>query len=630
MIKLKNITILILVGISFLVNAQNSDISKELKEVIVSENRASLSQNITNVYIIQLKDIKNAPVQSIEELLEYALNVDVRQRSGQGIQSDISIRGGNFEQVLIMLNGIKMNDPQTGHHNMDIPVSLEQIKRIEILTGGASRVFGNYAFTGAINIITKKNNSSSIILSAGKDNFIDTELNLSKKINSIHHTVSVNSKKYDGYINNMDYKINNLFYQANTKIQSTKALFNFGIINKEFGAFNFYTPVYPDQFEKTQTTFASLQIKRKGKISIENKLYWRRHDDDFTLFRSTPEWYQNFHQTNVYALEANAIYNTQTGSNVIGMEIRTDQILSNVLGEDLENPISVNNSDGLYLKGKSETITNLFAEKNLTINKLDLSTGVMLNINSVNGNNYFPGIDISYNLSNRFKIFASYNESMRAPNYTERFYSSPTNQGNQFLKNEYSINKELGAKYNGRIHNSSITVYNRKGENMIDWILLQGDSIWRTDNLTSVNCNGYEINSSININNINSSSPITRVAFNYSYNQLDTSSIGFQSAYVLDNLKEKLSLMATQKIGKKTFINWRATMQDREGSYIDYESKEELSYPKFWLASVRISHKIGKKTLFFEMKNITNKQYIDFGNIPQAGRWIRAGLKIKF
>ena len=156
MINLKNITILILVGISFLVNAQNSDISKELKEVIVSENRASFSQNITNVHIIKSEDIRNAPVQSIEELLEYALNVDVRQRSGQGIQSDISIRGGNFEQVLIMLNGIKMNDPQTGHHNMDIPVSLEQIKRIEILTGGASRVFGNYAFTGSINIITKK------------------------------------------------------------------------------------------------------------------------------------------------------------------------------------------------------------------------------------------------------------------------------------------------------------------------------------------------------------------------------------------------------------------------------------------------------------------------------------------
>jgi len=627
---IKKIIIIISIGISYSANCQITNISKELKEVIVSENRASFSKNITNVNVISSEDIMNAPVQSIDELLEYALNVDVRQRSGQGIQSDISIRGGNFEQVLIMLNGIKLNDPQTGHHNMDIPISLEQIKRIEVLTGGASRVYGNYAFTGAINIITKMKNTSSILISGGENNFIDTEINFSKTINTIHHTISLNNKESDGYINNMDYKTNNLFYQANTKINSIKALFNFGIINKEFGAFNFYTPSYPDQFEKTKTRFASFQIKRKGKISLENKLYWRRHDDDFTLFRENPEWYQNFHQTNVYALETNAIYKTKNGSNVIGMEIRTNQILSNVLGEDLENPISVDNSNGLYLKGESETTINLFAEKNHNLNNFNISTGIMMNINSTNENNYFPGIDISYEINSNLKVFCSFNKSMRAPNYTERYYSSPTNQGNKFLKNEYSTNKEFGANFKNKTHRSSITFYNRQGENMIDWILLSGDSIWRTNNLTSVNCNGYEINSSININQIISSSPITRFSFNYSYNQLDTSSIGFQSAYVLDNLKEKLSFIATQKIGKKTLINWRVTMQDREGSYVEYESQEEVSYPKFWLASARLSHKIGKKTVFFEIQNIFNKKYIDFGNIPQAGRWMRAGLKIKF
>ena len=130
--------------------AQNS-IEKNLDEVIVSANRAQTEGNITNVQIISLEEIENAPVQTIEDLLEYAMNVDVRQRGGQGVQADISIRGGTFEQVLVMLNGIKLNDPQTGHHTMDLPVSLEQIERIEIITGGASRIFGNYAYTGAIN-----------------------------------------------------------------------------------------------------------------------------------------------------------------------------------------------------------------------------------------------------------------------------------------------------------------------------------------------------------------------------------------------------------------------------------------------------------------------------------------------
>ena len=612
-----------------LVFSQDKTISKKLGEVIVSENRASSSENITNVFVISAKEIKDAPVQTIEDLLEYAINVDVRQRSGQGVQSDVSIRGGSFEQVLIMLNGIKFNDPQTGHHNMNIPISIEQIKRIEVLTGGASRVFGNYAYTGAINIITKRKTKSSLIVSGGENNFQFGELNYSKKINSIYNNLSISSKSSDGYIKGMDYKINNLYYQANTQLNSVFALFNFGIIDKEFGAYNFYTPAYPDQFEKTKTTFASLQFKRSGKISLHNKFYWRMHNDDFTLFRDNPQWYQNFHQTNVYAMESNAIHKTKNGSNVIGMEIRTDQILSNVLGEDLENPIAVDNDSNYYYKGKSETTTSLFIEKNINFDKVSISTGVMLNINSVYGNNYFPGIDISYSLSDNIKVFSSYNESMRAPNYTERYYSSPTYEGNKYLKSEYSKNMEFGISFKNDFHTSSFTLYKREGQDMIDWILLDGDSLWRTANLSVVNCSGYELSSNIKLNKIlGPKFPFSRLSLNYSFNDLDSSSIGFQSAYVLDNIREKLSLSTTQKIGKRTVINWRANMQDREGSYIDFVSQEEIDYASFWLFSARISHTFAKKTIFAEINNISDNNYVDYGNVPQPGRWMRLGLKL--
>ena len=631
MIMLKRLKYLLIIALiqTNLLYSQDKTISKKLSEVVVSENRASNSNNITNVFVITAKEIQDAPVQTIEDLLEYAINVDVRQRSGQGVQSDVSIRGGSFEQVLIMLNGIKFNDPQTGHHNMNIPISIEQIKRIEVLTGGASRVFGNYAYTGAINIITKRKTKPSLIISGGENNFQFGELNYSKKINSIYNNISISSKSSDGYIKGMDYKINNLYYQANTQFNSVFALFNFGIIDKEFGAYNFYTPAYPDQFEKTKTTFASLQFKRSGKISLHNKFYWRKHDDDFTLFRENPEWYQNFHQTNVYAMESNAIHKTENGSNVVGMEIRTDQILSNVLGEDLENPIAVDNDSNYYYKGKSETSTSLFVEKNINLDKISISGGIMLNINSVYGNNCFPGIDISYNLRDNIKIFSSYNESMRAPNYTERYYSSPTYEGNKYLKSEYSKNMEFGINFKNEFHNSSFTIYQREGEDMIDWVLLQGDSIWRTANLSSVNCNGYEFSSNIKLNKIiGPQFPFSTFSCNYSFNELDSSSIGFQSAYVLDNIREKLTLSTTQKIGKRTVINWRANMQDREGSYIDFVSQEEIDYSSFWLFSARISHSFAKKTIFFEINNISDNNYVDYGNVPQPGRWMRLGLKL--
>ena len=174
-------------------------ISKSITEVVVSASRAQDSDNIINAHIISKEEIKHAPAQTIEDLLEYAINVDVRQRGGQGVQADISMRGGTFEQVLVMLNGIKLNDPQTGHHTMDLPVSLEQVERIEVITGGASRIFGNYAYTGAINIITKKEMNNSINISSGENKFKSAGLNYHIATKSLKHNISINQKESDGY-----------------------------------------------------------------------------------------------------------------------------------------------------------------------------------------------------------------------------------------------------------------------------------------------------------------------------------------------------------------------------------------------------------------------------------------------
>lgn len=605
-------------------------IKKDIAEVVVSANRAQTNDNITNVQIISRQEIENAPVQTIEDLLEYAINVDVRQRGGQGVQADISIRGGTFEQVLIMLNGIKLNDPQTGHHTMDLPVDLDQIERIEVITGGASRIFGNYAYTGAINIITRLKGDNSIAISSGDNEFKNIGINSNHYAKNTHHNLSVNQKSSEGYIKGMDYKIRRYYYQASTNINDIQTRFNAGYTNKKFGAFSFYTPKFPDQFEITNTTFIALQIKKKGKIQLENKMYWRNHTDEFILFRENPDWYHNFHETNVFGIDMNIIQKTKIGTNVVGMEIRNDNIISNVLGDSLKNPIRIDEGN-FYYKGANKTTTNIFAEKNIKLKNLIISTGFMMNIDSEYGNEYFPGIDISHNLSKDIKLFASYNKSMRTPNYTELYYLSPTNEGNIDLKSEHSTNKEVGLKWQDITHKTSLTYYQRKGTNMIDWVLLNGDSIWRTQNLSQLTTTGYEINSRIDINKIlNTNFPISHVIINYAQNESDSTSEGFQSAYVLDHLESNFSLTATQNINPNIRIDWRASYQDRAGGYTNFSSGEESEYLPFWLVSARLSYKgFRNSTLFLEINNLLDNEYLDFGNIPQPGRWMRIGLDMK-
>tara|TARA_B100001250_G_scaffold151602_1_gene130093 strand:- start:7976 stop:9865 length:1890 start_codon:yes stop_codon:yes gene_type:complete len=617
---------LLATGIS---NAQ-STISKDIPEVVVFGNRAQTLENITNVHIISREEIENAPAQTIEDILEYAINVDIRQRGGQGVQADISMRGGTFEQVLVMLNGIKLNDPQTGHHNMDLPISINQVERIEIITGGASRIFGNYAYTGAINIITKTDMNNSVNISSGENKFKNTSIDYHTGNKNLKQNASINLKQSDGYIVGMDYKIRNYYYQAKTNINELNALFNIGYTNKEFGAFSFYTPKYPDQFEITKTTFASLQFKKEGNITFENKMYWRQHNDEFILFRENPSWYHNFHETNVFGMDMNIIHKTKNGSNVIGMEIRTDNIISNVLGTNLESPIEIDSTNFFY-KGASRTTTNLFGEKNIKLEGLHISTGMMINIDSKYGNEYFPGIDMSYNIADNIKGFISYNRSMRTPNYTELYYMSPTNQGNINLKPERSNNREVGLKWYTQAHSTSFTYYQRKGENMIDWILLNGDSIWRTQNLGKLTTTGYEFNSRININELfNTKLAISALSINYAINESDTTSQGFQSAYVLDHLRSNFSLIATQNISNKIRVDWRASHQEREGGYTDFESGEEIEYLPFWLVSTKVSYRLSDKSTFFlEINNLLDNKYVDFGNIPQPGRWMRGGLNME-
>ena len=630
-ILIKKIIILFLL-INISVISFSSAQVQEIDEVKIISNRAQNQNGIKIGYVIDKHEIKNAPIQSVEDLLEYAINIDLRQRGLDGIQSDVSIRGGSFEQVLILLNGIKINDPQTGHHSMNIPVTIQQIEKIEILTGGATRVYGNYAYTGVINIITKKEAEKTIVISSGENNFKSIELNSSFKSNNINHSISVLNKSSDGYIKGMDYKTNNLFYQASLEKNNFSSLLNIALINKEFGAYSFYTPIYPDQYEEIQTGIYSLQLSYEldNYITISNKIFKRSNQDEFILFRENPEWYHNFHKTELYGFDFNLTKKTNTGSNVIGAEMIYDDIISNRLGDSLINQIAINENN-FYTLGANRTITNFFIEKNITHNNLSVSAGLMMNISNENENEIFPGIDLSYLLSDKLAISGSISKSMRRPNYTELYYSSPTNQGNKNLKSEFSKNSELSISYLDNNHRTSLTFYKRNGENMIDWILLDGDSVWRTQNLTNISFGGFELSSLIKLpKEFNDKLKLSSIKINYAYNYADSSSIGFQSAYVLDFLSSNFSMSLNQKF-ESINISWKLTRQDRKGSYIDFSSNNEIEYKPFTLISTRVTKQISNNnSLFFEIYNLLNKDYVDFGNVPQPGRIFRGGLKINF
>ena len=614
--------------------ADSSKVNMEynLDEVEVSAQRApvAFSQVARIVSVITREEIEAAPVQSLQELLEYALSVDVRQRGSQGVQADISVRGGSFDQTLILLNGINISDPQTGHYTLDLPVSFKNIQRIEILEGSAARIYGPNAFSGAVNIITSSEGNSGVKLdvSGGQHKLADVNISGNLQTASWNQFLAFNRMSSAGYIDNTDFRIWNVFYQAKLNTKPGTLDFQIGRTNKAYGANSFYTATYPNQFEATKTTFASLKFETGTKIHLTPSIYWRRHQDRFELFRSNPaSWYQghNYHLTDVFGSNLNAWFESILGKTAFGAEIRSENVWSNVLGEALTTKIEVPNESGqFFTKSYSRTSISYFAEHSVYLEKLSVSAGAMANwISDLGfGWNIYPGIDVSYSITDHIKLYGSANKSLRMPTFTDLFYNGPTNVGNPDLKPEKSVTYEGGLKLTFNGFSGHAGAYSRQGKDLIDWVRENETDKWQTKNLTSINSTGIELSSNFFPEKIWKESVfITKLGINYSYCNLDKGKNNVFSYYVLDNLKHKLDIEVNHKIWKNLKGSWRATYQDRNGM----QTKTE-PYQPFWTINARMMWKTPFTEIYFLASNLFDVKYYDLGTIEQPGRWISIGV----
>jgi len=620
------------------------EITKEygLDEIEVSAQRspAVYSQVARIISVIERQEIEAAPARSIQELLEYVAGVDIRQRGAEGIQADVSIRGGTFDQTLILLNGINITDPQTGHHNLNIPVSFNEIQRIEILEGPAARVYGPNAFSGAINIVTRQTASNELnaSLTGGSFGYFDADLAGSFHIAKMQNNLSVNYKQSEGYIANTDFKNAGVYYSGVFDLENGKMSLQAGYSDKGFGANSFYTPKYPNQYEEVKAFISSVKWESYSKFHVTPAVYWRRHQDRFELFRDNPaSWYttHNYHLTNTYGANLNSWVNWQLGKTACGIEFRSENILSNVLGDPLNEHVDVPGEDALFTKSKSRDYYSGFIEHVYNYNKWNFSAGVLVNYITENktGFHFFPGFDIGYKITSDVKAFVSYNTSLRMPTFTDLYYSGPTNIGNPDLNPEISSTAEGGMKLNSGAFNGYVVGFYRKGKNIIDWVKMDNSEKWQPQNLTEINGFGGEFQFQANLKQYFGLHLPNRISVNYLFNTLNKEEFDFISYYVLDNLKHKFVGSVNQEIVKNFTIDLKVSFQFREGSYTSFKNGSwgsEIKYPSFWLFDGKLNYSLKKANVFASVTNIFNVGYYDIGNVAQPGRWFKAGVSYRF
>ena len=550
-----------------------------------------------NVEIITAEDIRSAPAQSIDELLQQYSGMDIRRRGANGVQSDISIRGGSYEQVLVLLNGIRMNDSQTGHNSLNIPVDLSAIDRIEIIKGPAARRFGQSAYTGVINIITKTSSQETAKISAEAGDFKTWSLGLNTTFGNdrFQNLFQANTSESAGYRHNTDYKLHSVFYQNRYLINNGYIGLMAGFSAKDFGANGFYaSPAATEQYEEAQASVISTAYAQQfDKLRLNASLYWRRGQDMYLYLRSNPSYYRNMHIGNNVGAEANASYSSRLGTTGLGIEVRKEYLVSSNLGD------------------RDRFSTQLFFEHHVAFfdDRFQISPGFSWASYSGSGNFFYPGLDLGFNFSPNHKIYGNIAKVHRIPTFTDLYYTSKTESGNPNLKPESAVSAEIGYRFSPKNFSFKASLFTRKSKDAIDWVKGSETDIWKAENISNITTKGFEIDTDVHTSD---KAMALHLGYTYLDNKMKKSEL--LSKYVAENLRHQL------------ITTFNTSFLGHFSNQLSYRYLERVTTDSYNLLDEKLSFHKDNMEIYLQINNLTNTAYTEAFGVPMPYRWFHVGV----
>ena len=624
-----------------------SDLALSEATVTGSQLPVSLDKAWSKIVVITRQEIDNAKCQTINDILKLCPNVDVRQRGAMGVQTDISLGGGTFDQITFMLNGININNPQTGHLAADFPVAIADIERIEILDGASARTFGSQALNGIINIITRTEPTSQVGIHAEGGSYGTFGGGANANIASgktggtalWRNRLSGDYLRTDGAVQNSDFNRIRLFYQGRYTADNVLLNWQAGYNKQRYGANTFYSAKFPNQWEEGTRYMAALKgDAAAGNIHFTPSLSFTRNFDHFQLIKDTQTG-ENFHRNDVLAATLSGYSQWVLGRTALGGELRHEDILSSNLGRPLDEAQRVrieHHHDRYYDHRDSRTNMSLFLEHAVLLRQWSINAGVMANRNSAVDDKFrfYPGIDISYRPDKAVKLYASWNKSMRMPTFTDLYYKSPTNEGNVGLKPEQTSTFKVGADFTGSWLSLSVVGIYRRGTDMIDWVMYSADDIYHS---TAFKLSNYQLTAQARANLLRllpGQQVLRAASVSYFYNRQhrhDDTPI-YQSNYALDYLRHKVMASLEHGIFSSLSATWYLRWQEREGTHLEYHGAEAVQRANrpYCLLDLKLRWTKPTYDVYASFENLTSHRYYDIGTVPQPGFTFLIGANYRF
>lgn len=546
--------------------------------------------------------------------LQSTPSLDLQQRAPNDVQGDLSIRGSSFGQTLVLLNGLRMDDVQSGHHDMDLPLPTQSVRRVEVLRGAGSALYGSDAMAGSINVITSQPDHSDFVLGVGGGNFganeqsgsaswlwrkFDTQLDAERDFSS-------------GFRPDRDFRSLTLFSETGVKTSFGNSLLMLGYGDKPFGADQFYGPF--DSWERTKSWFAG--VKQDWGSKTEFDFGFRRHTDEFVLFRDQPLIYENNHIDKSWQADIRQHQPVTKNSTLFyGAEGIHESITSNNLGNHERSRGAV------YLDYDVRALR-----------RFSFSAGLREEVFSASHGELNPTVAGGVWLKPGWKLRASASRAFRLPSYTDLDYHDPANFGNPQLGPERAWDYEGGLLW-ARHDNLKLdlTVFEGRDRDVIDYVLRNCTAIPAAELPSGASCPSQvsDIYHAENLQRLNFTGVDTSVEFRLPHDgrlQVGYTALygareallGLQTKYAFNYPVNDAVVAWTGK------LPWNLIARTRIGVVDRYSSDP------YALWDAALAREFNHITAHLVASNLSNTQYAEIQGVVMPGRSLIVGVDYRW
>lgn len=626
------------------------DSARALGEVRIYASRLDQPANQTgrSVTIIPGSSISRYPVNSLDDLLRCLPALEVQSRGSFGAQADITLRGSTFNQVLFLLDGMRLNDPLTGHFAGYLPITPAEIEQIEIVRGAGSALYGPDAVGGIINIVTKtfaadqQQNEATLNATAMRGEWNLWHLNAGgyARQNQLRVGGGVLLNTTDGQLRGEPSTLRN---DASLKTYSLSAAYQLtaklslaargSFDRRDFNAQYFYTTNATDQARETATRDwyqGQLRYQHNAGSVTEVQAVANRSTDYYLFTPTSVASDHLMHYTNVQ-VQHQQQFSAQLKATLGGQADRR-AILSNDRG---------NHATWHYGAFGVVAATPLPG--------LALTGGLRLDHDQAYGTELVPQLNVSQQVGPALTLRGAVGKAIRAADFTERYTSNSRpgivpngfNVGYANLAAERTFNYEGGADWQPVPGlTAKATYFRRHGRNLIDYVNQAGSAVIEATGLTNLNPaasyrfarNLFEVTTQgleTELVAAHEFSPALRLDGSVGYTYIHVANAqDVQSQYLANTARHLVagSLGLTQR---RVNLSLSGLWKQRDAQAAAAISRQLT--PSYAVFNTRVEVAIlpGKLWVLGQVQNLFDTKYADLLGAQMPRRWLMGGLRVK-